>query len=146
MYVYDHDWYIFDCRTGIKPRKERTRNMARESVTLDESKLSGWLNDDADCRANREQCLRIQGEKGAWREGLKYTDCEGNENKAHPKHVAYACDHGRIEVQRLVKRPCSLPKAKGHQEFAFCAERRGRARRWKWHATQCARRTCIPCL
>ena len=78
MYVYDHDRYKVDCRTGIKPRKERTRNMARESVTLDVSKLSGWLNDDADCRANREQCLRYEarkepGEKGSSTQIVKRT-------------------------------------------------------------------------
>jgi len=32
-------------------RAERTRNMAYMLVTLDVSKLSGWLNADASCRA-----------------------------------------------------------------------------------------------
>ena len=32
---------------GLRARAERTKNMFRMSVTLDVSKLSGWLNADA---------------------------------------------------------------------------------------------------
>ena len=35
-------------------RAERTANMAAMVVTLDVSKLSGWLNADAPCRVTRE--------------------------------------------------------------------------------------------
>ena len=37
-------------------RGERTRNMDCMVVTLDVSKLSGWLNADADCRVERRAC------------------------------------------------------------------------------------------
>ena len=35
---------------------ERTLNIWRMFVTLDVSKLSGWLNADADCRVERRAC------------------------------------------------------------------------------------------
>ena len=37
---------------------ERTRNMVVKSVTLDMSKLSGWLNADAYCRESKEEGIR----------------------------------------------------------------------------------------
>ena len=39
-----------DCRLGAGHGEERTVNMLSMSVTLEVSKLSGWLNADADCR------------------------------------------------------------------------------------------------
>ena len=39
-----------DCRLGTGHGEERTASMASMSVTLDVSKLSGWLNADAPCR------------------------------------------------------------------------------------------------
>ena len=41
---------------GARARAERTWNMARMVVTLDVSKLSGWLNADAACRVERRAC------------------------------------------------------------------------------------------
>ena len=41
---------------GQRARAERTKNMYRMSVTLDVSKLSGWLNASASCRAERRAC------------------------------------------------------------------------------------------
>ena len=38
------------CRLGAGHRKERTMNMKRMFVTLEVSKLSGWLNAVASCR------------------------------------------------------------------------------------------------
>ena len=38
---------------GYRVCAERTKNMPPMSVTLDVSKLSGWLNADADCRVER---------------------------------------------------------------------------------------------
>ena len=35
-------------------RAERTENMPPMSVTLDVSRLSGWLNADTSCRVERE--------------------------------------------------------------------------------------------
>ena len=37
-----------------RPRAERTENMYHMLVTLDVSRLSGWLNADAYCRAKRK--------------------------------------------------------------------------------------------
>ena len=39
-----------------RARAERTRNMSCMSVTLDVSKLSGWLNAVAHCRVERRAC------------------------------------------------------------------------------------------
>ena len=41
---------------GDKARAERTWNMKLMVVTLDVSKLSGWLNADAFCRVERRAC------------------------------------------------------------------------------------------
>ena len=41
------------CRLGVGHGKERTANMAIMVVTLDVSKLSGWLNAFASCRVER---------------------------------------------------------------------------------------------
>ena len=38
---------------GHRARPERTANMLAMVVTLDVSKLRGWLNADADCRVER---------------------------------------------------------------------------------------------
>ena len=38
---------------GVRARAERTANMKNMVVTLDVSKLSGWLNADACCRVER---------------------------------------------------------------------------------------------
>ena len=51
---------------GGRARAERTRNMRCMVVTLDVSKLSGWLNADAFCRVERRAC---DAERGAAREG-----------------------------------------------------------------------------
>ena len=45
---------------------ERTMNMLLMPVTLDVSKLSGWLNPDAACRVERRAC---DARRGAAREG-----------------------------------------------------------------------------
>ena len=42
-----------DCRLGAGHGEERTQNIQRMSVTLDVSKLSGWLNADAPCRESK---------------------------------------------------------------------------------------------
>ena len=38
---------------GVRARAERTASMPPMVVTLDVSKLSGWLNNPAPCRAER---------------------------------------------------------------------------------------------
>ena len=42
------------CRVRARARAERTENMEVMLVTLDVSRLSGWLNAVADCRVQRE--------------------------------------------------------------------------------------------
>ena len=51
-------------RLGVRARAERTPNMPCMSVTLDVSKLSGWLKADASCRVERRAC---DAERGAAR-------------------------------------------------------------------------------
>ena len=41
---------------GVRARAERTLNMPRMVVTLEVSKLSGWLNSNARCRVERRAC------------------------------------------------------------------------------------------
>ena len=43
-----------------RARAERTANMLYMLVTLDVSRLSGWLNADANCRVKREAWERQQ--------------------------------------------------------------------------------------
>ena len=45
-----------DSRLGGRARAERTQNMACMVVTLDVSKLSGWLNAFACCRVEGREC------------------------------------------------------------------------------------------
>ena len=42
-----------NCRFGAGRAEERTQNMYLISVTLEVSKLSGWLNADASCRESK---------------------------------------------------------------------------------------------
>ena len=69
-----------------RARAERTANMYPMSVTLDVSRLSGWLNADAYCRAKGEarEGLRADWEAGGrWGGGggacsvLKGPNCGG---------------------------------------------------------------------
>ena len=50
-----------DCRLGAGHGEERTLNIWFMVVTLEVSKLSGWLNTDADCRESN-------GEHMVWEE------------------------------------------------------------------------------
>ena len=56
-------------RVGARACAERTKNMKPMSVTLDVSKLSGWLNADADCRVERRACDAERG-VGRRRDGV----------------------------------------------------------------------------
>ena len=80
-------------------------------VTLDVSRLSGWLNADADCRVERRAYEAGLGE--AWvrkhevlcKTAAPLAACR----EAHPKHVVHGCDAGCVETQRLVERTRPLP-------------------------------------
>ena len=52
-------------KAGRRARAERTENMCCMVVTLDVSKLSGWLNALACCRVERRAC---DARRGAARE------------------------------------------------------------------------------
>ena len=57
---------------GARARAERTENIWRMVVTLDASKVSGWLNALAPCRAERGACTTCAGEvRAGRREGLR---------------------------------------------------------------------------
>ena len=45
-----------DCRCGAGHGEERTRSMPPMYVTLEVSKLSGWLNATAFCQVERRTC------------------------------------------------------------------------------------------
>ena len=53
------------CRFGVGHVEERTPNMFPMSVTLEVSKLSGWLNALADCRrSNGGYAVRVEVRAG----------------------------------------------------------------------------------
>ena len=52
---------------GQRARAERTRNMELMFMTLDVSRLSGWLNARANCRVKKRACT-MRGEVHAGRE------------------------------------------------------------------------------
>ena len=62
-------------------RAGRTANMAYMSVTLDVSKLSGWLNTDAPCRVERRAYDAGRGVRAgsgrAWAGGSAHAACTG---------------------------------------------------------------------
>ena len=58
-----------DCRLGAGHGEERTQNMPSMFVTLEVSKLSGWLNANAPCRESK-------GAYGVVR-GAEYRETEG---------------------------------------------------------------------
>ena len=53
-------------QTGAVLGEERTKNMSCMVVTLEVSKLSGWLNADAICRGSKGGHT-VRGEVRAWR-------------------------------------------------------------------------------
>ena len=91
------------------------------SVTLEVSKVSGWLNADAYCRVQRGAWeagdmqsaggRRPVGGSGKHVGAIQLEDWAGAE--PHRKHVPHARDAGGVEGQRLVERGRALPSAKG---------------------------------
>ena len=87
-----------------RARAERTLNMFTMSVTLDVSRLSGWLNADARCRVERESIgggrhdMRASRRKGGvgWSGGASSREAPTAEAQgtrgAHVKHVPHVCD------------------------------------------------------
>jgi len=56
---------------GARARAERTQNMRYMFVTLEVSKLSGWLNFRADCRVEREKHAMRGEVRAGRREGVE---------------------------------------------------------------------------
>ena len=122
-------------RLGARARAERTWNMLFVVVTLDVSKLSGWLNAEAYCRVER-RAWRMRcgaryspgGVRAMWvaetqsactgRARLKAVGTRG----AHPEHVVHGRDLGRVEAERLVERRRELPNRKAGMQ---CGKRCG---------------------
>ena len=92
-------------------------------VTLDVSRLSGWLNALAFYRAER-RAYDAGGIRARRREGvgrrlcMQHTDEDSAGHRgrgtrgAHPKHIAHGCDTGRVETQRLVEHQRALPSGR----------------------------------
>ena len=126
----------YGTRVGV-----RTPNMPSMSVTLDVSKLSGWLNAYANCR--------VELHRGTWRaRGAGRREDRGSvtvhaactakptqhwaqhgRGGAHLKHLAHDRDAGRDEAQRLVERPRFLPRRTACRCEGGCCE--GACRAWR---------------
>ena len=98
-------------------------------VTLEVSKLSGWLNALAFCRVSKEgRAMRgevqtgrpeVAGDRGARSVQERARPQIGSraQGGAHFEHEAHVCDAGGFEAQRLVERPRPLPSRKrGYDE------------------------------
>ena len=107
---------------GGRARAERTENMACMLVTLDVSKLSGWLNADANCRVERRACDVRPGRREGVGFAAMQSACTGRarlktgggqgRRGAHLEHVGHGRDAGRVEAERLVERRRVLPSRK----------------------------------
>ena len=101
--------------------------MKAMDVTLDVSKLSGWLNADAYCRESKGGHtvraslgeLRVGGGKVAGAGGASSALTKGSiadwghrhgDGGAHLEHVFHGCDFGCVEAQRLVELRRVLPR------------------------------------
>ena len=116
---------------GARALAERTVNMLPMFVTLDVSKLSGWLKACACCRVERrggEGCGPGGGR--AWgSDGASGMHGEGQGTRgAHEEHVLHGRDLGRVEAQRLVERRRELP-SKGEHAKVRPGRREGVGRR-----------------
>jgi len=115
---------------GPRARAERTWNMPCMVVTLEVSKLSGWLKADARCRVEgRGHAMRGGEVRAGRREGL---GCGGGTQAActcgcgptqglgakgtrgaHPEHAVHGRDAGGVKAQRLVEGRRALPIRRG---------------------------------
>ena len=94
-------------------------------LTLDVSKLSGWLNADAPCPVESRAYGMGRGvgrKAGGCRATAAQAACTGRTRLkaegqgtrgAHEKHGQHVRDTGRVEAQRLVERSRSLKSRKG---------------------------------
>jgi hypothetical protein len=131
---------------GARARAERTSNMRYMVVTLEVSKLSGWLKAYAACRVEREEHA-IWGEVRAGRRWVvarrKRVCTRGRSDSrlggqgtrgAHGEYAVHVRDLGGVKAQQLVEGVRALPSQKGGHAIwgEVCAGRRegvGRRRR-----------------
>ena len=103
--------------------EERTLNMCCTFVTLEVSKLSGWLNADATCRESKgEHTVWCEVQSTGRREAAGDRGASGAQGRgrlqigsrarggAHPERLLHGCDVGGVEAQRLVERRRALPR------------------------------------
>ena len=137
---------------AYRARAKRTENMRLMSVTLEVSKLSGWLNADAYCRVKGRGRAMQGGERcepgggRAWgvvaahkRHACGWPDSmpggQGTRG-AHVEHDAHVRDAGGVEAQRLVEHRRVLPS---RREGMRCGGERyepGGGRAWGGGGTQ----------
>ena len=90
-----------------RARAERTLNICCMSVTLDVSKLSGWLNPETRCRVQRGKHRRTDDMWARMREGgvgWSVAQAAGRPRlcrlrAGHLKHVRHVCDAGRVPAR-----------------------------------------------
>jgi hypothetical protein len=126
---------------GPRARAERTQNMPYMVVTLEVSKLSGWLKADASCRLEGEGMRCGEGEVRAGRRegpgcggGTQAAHARGKgptqglgakgTRGAHVEHVLHVRDAGGVQAQRLVEGRRGLPS---RREGMRCGGREVRA-------------------
>eukprot|EP00964_Phaeocystis_antarctica_P033698 scaffold19101_cov53-Phaeocystis_antarctica.AAC.6 len=111
-------------QTGSRAHgEERTWNMPCMVVTLELSKLSGWLNAYASCRGSKDGHtmrgeVRTERREGGRRPWCKQSTGEGStvqigdrtRGGAHAEHLVHVRDAGGVEAQRLVERQRGLPR------------------------------------
>ena len=100
---------------GAMACAERTLNICCMVVTLEVSKLSGWLNAFAYCRESKEGHA-VRGEVYAGRQAAGSRGASSVQGRArlqiggrarggaHIKHGGHVRDAGGVEAQRLVER------------------------------------------
>jgi len=112
---------------GRRRRRKRTSNIKLMSVTLEVSKLSGWLKASASCQVQRrhpsegnacgtEMWHRGKGESAARAAcvcGPARELGQKAQAEAHGEHPAHARDSGGVKAQRLVESTRTLPSPKG---------------------------------
>jgi hypothetical protein len=127
---------------GARARAERTPNIMYIRVTLEKSRLRGWLNFCAFCHSRREEHAmwgEVQGREA--REGVgrrrrmrgctgkaRPTRLEGQGTRgAHAEHVARVPDLGGVKAQRLVESCRALPSRKEGMRYGARCEAGRRA-------------------
>ena len=108
-------------------KAQDTLNICCMLVTLDVSRLSGWLNADS-CRFEMWGAYD-RGGRGAGRD----TQLLGlGQGAGHLKHLLHARDPGRVEIQRLVHERRALPIRNGARPTEGGEVRVGTRNCWDW--------------